>query len=524
MSEDQAIRSRRPGRSFFRINVKTMMILVATSSLVIWMARTIWEGSTTQSHFIRVLRSGNATDRRDASRQLIATPRSGEADRVVEALILGLRDEDAEVRAASANSLGPVVRQLLERWKTSPDALRTNQPLVSTTTRALIGLLEDSSDAVKTEALMALVVVHSHWIQGNNAPPKRLCLGLDPIDKTLPQELSTALVKALGDESPLVRGFSAWALGELGPFLFQDIPPGLVDALNDPVEGVRQRAGAACASYEQGLSPLLPDLFTRLERAQPPFRYALRVCLKEWKGTADPSLVPLLRERLKSSSPEVRECAAFMLGRMGPQAVAATPELLIVLNEPFTVEKPKRTLPDEQPDPAGAAVVALSKFLPTQEFIDALAMSLESDVPDRRDRAAIHLSTIGPAARKAVPALIAALQAQLKSDDPADESGAYSHASVAYALGKIAPDTEFADPTITVLVEALRSKNANMRVPAAEALGRFGPRAGLAIPSLKGLTNDSAFADRWRQEVRQAARKSLAAIEAASVPSGESPK
>ena len=89
MSEDQAVESRKPGRSFFRINVKTMMILVATSSLVIWLARTIWEDSTTQNHFIRVLRSGNTADRREAARHLGATPTPGEADKVVDALTPG---------------------------------------------------------------------------------------------------------------------------------------------------------------------------------------------------------------------------------------------------------------------------------------------------------------------------------------------------------------------------------------------------------------------------------------------------
>ena len=71
MSEDQAVGSRKPGRSFFRINIKTMMLLVATSSLVIWSARRIWEDST-QSPYIRVLQFGNAADRRFAARELIA--------------------------------------------------------------------------------------------------------------------------------------------------------------------------------------------------------------------------------------------------------------------------------------------------------------------------------------------------------------------------------------------------------------------------------------------------------------------
>ncbi len=514
MSEDQAVRSSKPGRSFFRINVRTMMILVATSSLVIWSARRVWEDST-QSPYIRVLQFGNTADRRDAARQLIATPRPGEAQKVVGALIRGLHDEDVEVRTAAANSLGSVVRQLLDRWRDGPHELRTNQPLVSTTTRELAGLLKDSSDAVKSDVLRALVAIHWHAIPRTNALPELLCLGIDPSDEALTRDLRTALVKTLSDQSPGVRGLGAWALGNLGPFLSRDIPPELLDAMNDTAQDVRKNAAFACASYKEGLSPLLPDLFARLERAQPPFRHDLRLCLE--CGKADFSCVPMLRERLRSPSPDVRYCAARMLDGMGPQAVAATPELLAVLDEPFTEERPRRTPPDDQPDPARYAMWALSNFPPTPQFIDALTKNLRSDVLDRRFNAANHLGKLGPAARTAVPALIAMLQAQLSSSQR-------DVWAVEDALGRIAPGTEFADPSIAVLVEALRSKNADTRRQAAEALGRFGPEAKGAIPTLQTLTKDPAVGSRFNGDVGQAARRALLAIEPPSVPSDASPR
>ena len=104
------------------------------------------------------------------------------------------------------------------------------------------------------------------------------------------------------------------------------------------------------------------------------------------------------------------------------------------------------------------------------------------------------------------------MQTQLKSNDHKD-------GTIAYALSRLAPGTDHADQAITVLVDALSSKDADMRFNAAEALGRFGPRAKAAIPSLKGLTNDATFVREWNQEVGQAARKSLAAIEPAPGPS-----
>ena len=511
MSELQTDESRKPGRSFFRIDVKTVMCLVVMSFMAIWLVRTVWEDSTEQNHFIRDLRSGNTADRREAARQLDAAPRPGEADKVVDALTRGLHDEDAEVREASASSLGSVVRKLVEGWKTRPDALRTKQPLVSKASRALIGLLNDGSDRARTNALLALIAIHLHRKQTTSGPGEPLCLGFDPSDEPLPRELRIALIETLGDPSPEVRGMAAVVLGELGPFLSHDIPAELFAALNDPAEVVRQQAGSACARYKDAIQSLLPDLFARLERAQPPFRSSLRTCLLAG-SRRDPELVPFLRERLKSPSPDVRDCAAFMLGSLGPEAVDATPELLQVLNEPYTEEKPRRTPPDYQPNPPRSAIWALGKFPLSQAIIDGLVRSLRSDSPELHSSAAGYLASIGPAARKAVPALIAAMQTQLKRHDHKD-------GTIAYALSRLAPGTDHADQAITVLVDALSSKDADMRFNAAEALDRFGPRAKAAILSLKGLTNDATFVREWNQEVGQAARKSLAAIEPAPGPS-----
>jgi len=516
MSEDQAVRSRKSGRSFLRINVKTMMILVATSSLVIWSAKRMWEDST-QTLYIRVLKFGNTADRRMAARRLIATPRPGEAEEVVGALILGLRDEDAEVRTASANSLSSTLRELLDGWDTTPGALRANQPLVSAASRALIGLMNDRNDVIKTEAIRSLVAVHFRAVPRANALPEWFCLGLDPSDERLPQELRASLVKTLSDQDDGVRAIAALALGELGPFLSQDIPAELLDLLNDNVTQVRQTAASACGRYEEGLRPLVPDLFARLQRAQPPYRNALRVCLNGWRGTADTSLVPLLREYLRSSSPYVRECAAVMLARKGSNAVAATQELLDVLNEPFTKEQPKRMWPDDQPDPASHAVWALSYFPPTPQVVAALVKNLRSDMPDRRAQAAYHLGNFGPAARTSVPALIEELHARANTADR-------DVWDIAAALGQIAPGTEFADASITALVEALQSKSAGTRRDVAIALGRFGPRAKVAVPVLKSLTKDLEAGSRFNDDVGLAARSALLSIEPEAVSPDTSPQ
>ena len=132
---------------------------------------------------------------------------------MVGALILGLHDDDAEVRAASANSLGSVVRGLLDGWKTSPDELRTNQPLVSTTSRALIGLLSDHNETVKTEVLRALVVIHYRVALQEQPVAGAVSVWGSTERQGLGQGLRAALATSLSDQTPEIRGLAAWVSG-----------------------------------------------------------------------------------------------------------------------------------------------------------------------------------------------------------------------------------------------------------------------------------------------------------------------
>jgi hypothetical protein len=87
----------------------------------------------------------------------------------------------------------------------------------------------------------------------------------------------------------------------------------------------------------------------------------------------------------------------------------------------------------------------------------------------RRKAATYELGEYGPAARKAVPAL---LQALLSEDDAVRETAALS-------LGAIRADPE---EVIPVLTRYLHVDEVNVR--AASALGNFGPAAKSAVPQL----------------------------------------
>jgi len=408
--------------------------------------------NSAQDQYIRDLRFGSDQVRVIAARQLVATPRSGHGERVVNALIEALHDKDDEVRCASVNSLGSVLQQLLNTWKNNADELRKNRSLITAASRATIALLKDRSDDVKAGALRALLAMHLSY---QNVPspggsvPKPELVGSPPV------ELRGAILTSLADSDPQVRLLAATLLRSLGPLLSPDLPPELLAAMEDGSPSVREQAAWACSSYKEAFGAVLPDLFARLERAQDPLRSALSQCLEA--GTSNVELVPFLRERLKSQSPHVRSAAASLLAKMGPEAAAATPELVALLADPFVPEQGKPPWFERRPDPASRAVRALGRLSPTPQIISGLVANLNSPVLYRRIDAAWALSGMGPAA---------------------------SHMS---------PGTDYPDAAIAVLIEALQSKDMDSRNYAMMCLGHLGPRAKAAIPLLRHMAAESGL-------------------------------
>src|SRR5262245_1553075 len=96
---------------------------------------------------------------------------------------------------------------------------------------------------------------------------------------------------------------------------------------------------------------------------------------------------------------------------------------------------------------------------------------------DLRAAAAWDLLWLGPAAKDAVPSLIAALE----DDD------LFVRLDAAAAFGRIGPA---AAPAIPALIQALTNQQRNMRFNSAYSLGLLGPLAKDAVPALKITLND----------------------------------
>ena len=249
-------------------------------------------------------------------------------------------------------------------------------------------------------------------------------------------------------------------------------------------------------------------------------------CILETMEDIDPEVVTALIEALKIPDNDVRVNAVWALGKIGPQARAAIPELMEALvDNDWKVRFPAawalgrigpdavETIPslihalgDRKVDVRREAVQALGWIGPqVNEVVPALIGSLKDPDADIRYKAALMLGGFGSTAKEAVPALIDAL------DDPDELVRRF----VPQALGEIGSDAKDAIPALILgfrdeevstyassalgkigkvavpaLIEALKDEDQNVRHKSASALGYIGPDAKAAVPALIRLAKE----------------------------------
>jgi HEAT repeat protein len=156
--------------------------------------------------------------------------------------------------------------------------------------------------------------------------------------------------------------------------------------------------------------------------------------------------------RLRDPNPAIRSLAALSLGRIGPDAAAAVPDLI-------------RSLGDQRQDPEvrGSAAYALGEIGPdANTAVPELTRALKDLAPSVRSSAASALGRIGPNAAVSAPDLVQALS------DP--NQTAEVRASAAYALGQLRKDSTSAS---AALMRALKDPDKSVRSSAAAALGQI---------------------------------------------------
>lgn len=218
-----------------------------------------------------------------------------------------------------------------------------------------------------------------------------------------------------------------------------------------------------------------------------------------------------------------RVAAARALGKLGPRAAPAVPDLVGIVDrlrgdelEPLqeaVVETlgligsaARPALPALARAAARTTDIELARKkavdqilnAPDSANVDALAVQLASRDPSLRVRAAKALADLGPAARGAAPALVVALA------DPDNDARRAAIAAYRAVLPGTKPPPEF----VRAIAVDLKDSDPTVRLLAARTLGRLGSAASAAAPDLDALRADID------NDVRRAALDALARVSA----------
>jgi HEAT repeat protein len=243
----------------------------------------------------------------------------------------------------------------------------------------------------------------------------------------------------------------------------------------------------------------------------PPFQDEALTSLLEKIVQRDDRAVPWLIDAMNDEDDDMRLCAIFTLGQIGPKSQSAASAVLAVMKDKNEILRCH-------------AAMALKRIEPKNlSAVPVMIAALQDESPTLRRLALSYLKDVGPDARLAVPALIKIIQSS-------EHSGARSDAI--YVLGEIGPEARAAVPAllraqrdeiyiadaaaravskiggsaVPPLVDALQNGNELSRIHAANLLGRIGSPAAISVPVLIDALQDES------RDVRYAAVRALGNI------------
>jgi HEAT repeat protein len=489
--EREPAKVKRPRR--YQIGLLALIALVACCALTLWAAREVWqnrdpllaEERALEARARLTLRSPNPTSRVAA---IQALGRLSFADNAIaiRSLTELLGDENPDVRAASAEALGEFGMRAVE---TGAD----RQSLGAAVT-ALIKLLKDPQPGVRTASAFTLGYIASAkplpedgTSQPGNMQAALLpaATGATPVDM---RAVIAAVTDTLADPEVKVRGAAVDALAAAAGSMVEP-PRALAAMLKDESAENREATARTSARYRRGLDAWIPSLLELAEHDddQSVRARALQALSRDIQPPAvTAECVPALIKGLQSRDRKIAWAATNLLGRLGPKASEAIPELLQI----FTVRTNKdETDPGfERQNLAWAANSALGRIAPGSEsargVVAGLASAARSGDRIIRAPAISALDRFGPDAAPAIPVLI-----EVMRESGSGHAGAIEE-EAARTLGVIAPDTPLAEEVVTALLVALGSDFVPARIAAIEALGHFGSKSAIAVPKISSLRDD----------------------------------
>jgi HEAT repeat protein len=254
-------------------------------------------------------------------------------------------------------------------------------------------------------------------------------------------------LRQLRSKNVVERRTAAKHLGYQGEVDVDEAMAALVHALGDKDADVRTTAAQSLGSLD-------------LQGRQNPSGPVAPALLKRRVDVAMRGLVPLLSD----ADPGVRSAAAAGLGSMATALRPRLPspdQLAAIWNESNAVRRQMAKVLYAPPD---------VPYVP--ELLDAL----KDPSAEVRAAAARALGHFGPDLDSAIPVLLATME-----HDRTD-----ARTACAQALEAAWPSPTF----VPALLASLKSNDSEIRYHAAQLLGRIGPEAKAAIPTLSGFLNE----------------------------------
>jgi HEAT repeat protein len=448
-------------------------------------------------------------DEDDVVRQLAADGLGNQGERATAALpklVEMLASPSAGVRRAVATALG----------KIGPDA--------SIVLEALFGVTRDRDPSVRARVIWALGVAGSPrsapfligGLSDSNEEVRRMAIESLGRHKELAAEAVPRLAFALGDRDEEIRAQAAWALGNSASARGV---PALVKALQDDSAIVRKSAIVALAQLGNEALDAVPALVQTAHDSDVEVR---RTAAAAMRSFSSPHIIPALKELLDDQDAGVRKSAIDTLSSLNADVF----DLLPTLSEAMSNSDPyvrrqvaaamgrsgsggagvhlAKALEDPDLEVQTAAIEALSSLGPSATHaVDQLVRSLQSQHVEIRRAAAAALGAIGSA--RAIPGLVESL-----GDDDADVvlKALYSLSyfpEIPVELGRSAighlkdADSRFRSAAVAILyqlgslaaeaapilAEWLRDPDPNTRADAAYAFGYLSTAAGSLDSALK---------------------------------------